>query len=133
PGFTFNKRITIHGKENKDAVYEKIFDSNQLAFFPEGGNFITGVVNVVAFKSIDKNGMPLNITGDVKNSKNEIITSFKSIHDGMGSFTMVPLKNESYYATLNGFGEKYFLPQTTESGLVFNVTSSPGRKQFKIV
>src|SRR5690606_5155441 len=28
PGFTFNKRITIHGKENKDAVYEKIFDSN---------------------------------------------------------------------------------------------------------
>src|SRR5690606_27942015 len=78
PGFTFNKRITIHGKENKDAVYEKIFDSNQLAFFPEGGNFITGVVNVVAFKSIDKNGMPLNITGDVKNSKNEIITSFKS-------------------------------------------------------
>jgi hypothetical protein len=133
PGFTFNKRIMVYGKENEEPGNHKMDGNSRLTFFPEGGNFITGLLNVVAFKSTDKNGLPLPVEGDIKNSKDELIVSFKSVHDGMGSFSMVPLKNERYHVTVKGSDEKYSLPQQTENGIVFNVTDIPGRKQFIIL
>jgi hypothetical protein len=133
PGFTFNKVVTIYGKENKEAGDSKMTGKRFLTFFPEGGNFVTGLLNRVAFKYTDKNGMPLPVEATIKNSKNEIITSFKSIHDGMGTFEIVPVKNESYYVTVKDFADKYLLPEQTENGIAFNVTDLPGRKSFKIL
>ena len=133
PGFTFNKTVSIYGKENKEVRNSKMTAHKQLTFFPEGGNFITGVLNVVAFKSTDKNGNPLPVEGVIKNGKDEVISSFKSTHDGMGTFAMVPLENESYQVTIKGAVEKYSLPKQTREGVVFTVTSLPGRKEFKIV
>ena len=133
PGFTFNKPLRIYGKENKEVRNTKISGHKELTFFPEGGNFITGVLNVVAFKSTDKNGNPLPVEGVIKNSKEEVIASFKSVHDGMGTFAIVPLENESYQVTIKGSVEKYSLPKQTHEGIVFTVTSLPGRKEFKIL
>ncbi|MGN6532904.1 MAG: hypothetical protein ACTHK0_14275, partial [Ginsengibacter sp.] len=132
PGFTFNKAVTVYGKENKEAD-SKIPDKQLLVFFPEGGNFITGVLNRVAFKNTDKNGLPLPVEGVIKNSKDEIIISFKSIHNGMGTFEIIPVKNETYYVTVKNSADKYSLPEQTENGIVFNVTDAPGRKSFKIL
>ena len=132
PGFSFNRYINVYGKENKGANNSASQTSNKLLFFPEGGNFITGLVNTVAFKSTDKTGMPLPIEGDIRNSKAELICHFKSVHDGMGSFSIVPLKGETYYATKNHSDQKYFLPSQTDDGIVFTITDAPGVKRFKI-
>ncbi len=132
PGFTFNKPVIVYGKENKE-MEKKIVGKHQLVFFPEGGNFITGLLNRVAFKYTDKNGMPLPVGGVIKNSKDEIISSFQSIHDGMGTFEIIPVKNETYYVTLENSADKYLIPEQTENGIVFNVTTLPGRKNFKIL
>ena len=132
PGYVFNKTIMVYGKENKE-VDHKIAGNPLLTFFPEGGNFISGLLNRVAFKCTDKNGMPLQVDGVIKNSKDEIISSFKSLHDGMGTFEIMPSKDETYYVTLKNSTGKYSLPDQAENGIVFNVTSEPGRKIFKIL
>lgn len=133
PGFTYNRSIAVYGKERKRISREDQQADSQLLFFPEGGNFIAGLLNTVAFKSIDKAGMPLPVEGAVRNSKGALICPLKSLHDGMGSFSMVPLKGETYYVTVNQSNQKYFLPPQADEGIVFNIRDAPGIKRFKIV
>lgn len=132
PGFIFHKRITISGKEAKKKEANASESKSQLRFFPEGGNMISGLLNVVAFKATDKNGLPMNVEGQITNDKGEVITSFKTMHDGMGSFPLVPLDGDSYFAVITGSGEKYPLPQPTKNGIAFSVRATAQGKQFRI-
>lgn len=132
PGFVFSKLLHIYGNVPK-STKKTTLSKNRLEFFSEGGNFITNELNIVAFKATDKDGMPLDVTGEVRNEKHELLTSFKSLHDGMGTFAIIPLPEGSYYATINGSPEKYPLPQQTTNGIVFSVKNSSKGKVFKIV
>ena len=131
-GFPFSKIILIDGKESGPAAKETEAEMH-FTFFPEGGNFITGASNVLAFKYTNAQGLPLAVSGVIKNSKDEIITRFKSVHDGMGKCVIVPQKGETYHAVIDGVEAKYFLPQQTTNGIVLNVTSDHENKRFRIV
>lgn len=132
PGFVFQKRLTIFGKENKTDKNESKIATGGLAFFPESGNFVSGIVNFVAFKSTDKNGIPVDVKGSILNDKGELVTHFQSTHDGMGYFTMIPLSGQNYYAVANGKSEKIALPQASTEGLTLGVAPSARGKEFKI-
>ncbi len=69
-----------------------------LSLLPEGGNFIAGIDNNIAFKGTDGYGRPIEFTGEVKDSKGNVILSFEPEHDGMGMFGFVPEENEKYTA-----------------------------------
>lgn len=133
PEYVFNKRIRIYGsnaqKDNKTPLASEV----QLTFFAEGGNLITNLLNIVAFKATDKKGMPVNVEGEIRSETNELVTSFKSLHDGMGSFAIFPLPNGRYYATLKGSSKKYPLPEHTTNGVLFSVRHSSKGKMFRIV
>ncbi|RZL16884.1 MAG: hypothetical protein EOO89_10720, partial [Pedobacter sp.] len=75
-----------------------------LQFMPEGGYLVNGINNKIAFKSIDGNGMGLNVGGKILNSRNEVQAEFTSVHKGMGSFYLYPQPQETYTAeyTVNG-------------------------------
>lgn len=133
PGFTFSKSVSISGIESKVSAKSKAPTKNRLDFFPEGGNFVTGIQNRVAFKSTDMFGTPIDVEGEVRNSKEELVVSFKSQHDGMGAFFITPLKGEVYHAIVKGSSREYDLPLQVENGISFQVTSHPDRKEFKIV
>ncbi|GAB3416015.1 hypothetical protein [Niabella aquatica] len=132
PGFIFYKRITISGKEARKKEISPSGNNNQLLFFPEGGNMISNLMNVIAFKATDKNGLPMNITGEIMNNTGAVITTFKTMHDGMGSFPLLPIEGDSYFATIAGSEEKYPLPQQTKNGILFSVRSTAQGKQFRI-
>ncbi|ANH81104.1 hypothetical protein A8C56_09035 [Niabella ginsenosidivorans] len=133
PGFVFNKQIAIVGALAKNTVKNNEAAPVAIQFFPEGGNLITTLLNNVAFKATDANGYPVNITGQLKNNKGEVITSISSLHDGMGAFTLVPQAGETYFITLDGAPSKqYDLPASTGKGITFSITSTPKGKQFKI-
>lgn len=132
PGFIFHKRITIYGKEGKKKEVTATENKSQLLFFPEGGNMISGLLNVVAFKATGKNGLPVNVEGEIVNDKGDLITSFKSMHDGMGSFPIIPVEGESYFATIAGSEVRYALPQQTKNGIIFSVRTTAKGKQFRI-
>ena len=95
--FIYKHSIFIYGKRNINAASakEKI---GRLEFFPEGGNFVSGFSNTLAFKSTNENGLPATIKGNVLNENNEVVTAFSSLHDGMGMFELAPVSNQKYYA-----------------------------------
>ena len=70
----------------------------EINFYPEGGNLVAGQANRIAFKALLPSGQPAEITGSVYNSKNELQSSFTTLHEGMGDFLLEPQAGESYYA-----------------------------------
>ena len=74
---------------------EEDFD---VSFYPEGGHLIAGQSSTVAFKALHNNGTPLDIEGEVVDSKGDIVVEFKTFYDGMGDFFINPLPDEHYQA-----------------------------------
>jgi hypothetical protein len=99
-----NKKILYveHGKDIKSfSEYINIpFPDNKLdlTFYPEGGNIIAGQPCKIAVKSLLPDGNSTTINGEIFNSKNEAITKFETLHDGMGYFNLQAEAGEKYYA-----------------------------------
>ncbi len=93
--------------------------SFSISFFPEGGDLIETIASTVAFKASTKDGTPFHVKGDIVNSKNEKITSFAAVHDGMGSFLLEPAAGETYKAVWkdrNGVKQETALPAVKKEG-----------------
>ncbi len=96
--FLFNKDIRISQPTTAaKTAAEKAVASIQ--FFPEGGDLISGFSTRIAFLANNQFGLPVNVRGAVKNSKNELVDSFMTEHDGMGSFSIDADAKEKYTAT----------------------------------
>ena len=117
----YQRSVFIYGK-NKIAAASVPVPQNRtrFEFFPEGGNLVAGVINTIAFKATDKNGMPVTVSGTIRNEKNEEMGTFSAYHDGMGMFELTPVEGARYYAVQNGdaASEKYYLPASVTKGVV---------------
>ncbi|MDE3234371.1 MAG: hypothetical protein KGO81_00340 [Bacteroidota bacterium] len=120
--FLFDKDIAIYQPDSKPKA--PVINKTTLDFFPEGGNIIEGLTNRIAFKAVNQNGLPVYVTGAIKNSKNVLIDSFAAEHDGMGSFSLDYKKGETYHITwIDEFGKTTTssLPTPKPSGVVMSV------------
>ena len=109
--------------------------TSTLQFFPEGGDLVQGVESLVAFKSTDQFGFPVHVSGDVFNIKGEKITSFSSVHDGMGTFILLPEVGDRYNAVWKDeYGKKQesLLPIAKPAGIVLEVNNFLKRIEFKL-
>lgn len=93
----FHETIEILGNnasaENSSSV-KKAYD---LQVLPEGGHFLAHVNNSVGVKLIDQNGKGVEfLNAELKNSKNETITNFKSNSFGLAKFNFTPTVGEKY-------------------------------------
>lgn len=131
--FIAKGNIFIYGKKNGSAIQPKE-KMTRLEFFPEGGNLITGYLNTVAFKVTNENGLPVAATGKILNEKNEIVTTFSTLHDGMGMFELTPVAAEKFYATIEGESsfKKYYLPESTDKGIALTVIPHPQGNFFEL-
>ena len=130
----YEHEVYVFSKK-KNKTVNKIPERNiRLEFFPEGGNFISNLENTIAFKATGENGMPVNISGSVKDERGEVIANLSCFHDGMGIFDITPLENEKYFVELdNDNGKaKYFLPEANSKGIVFRITHTPQKLMFEI-
>lgn len=80
--------------------YSGMAQTIDVQFMPEGGSLIAGLYNRVAFKAIGEDGLGINIKGSVFNSKNEEVSVFTSLHNGMGMFAISPQAGEIYTAKI---------------------------------
>ncbi|MCU7614037.1 TonB-dependent receptor plug domain-containing protein [Chryseobacterium sp. GMJ5] len=95
-----------------------------LKFMPEGGTFITGIEQNVAFKAIDEFEKPVDITLAVFNHKDEKITEISAYNFGMGSFYITPKNDETYYAKIlkpENINSVYNFPSAKNNGIVLNL------------
>jgi hypothetical protein len=72
-----------------------------LQFLPEGGTFLVNKLQQVGFKAVDIFGRGIGVKGSIENSRKQLITTFSSVHNGMGTFWLKPEINEVYTAVLD--------------------------------
>lgn len=106
---------------------EETREKLSLRFFPEGGQLVEGVTSQVAFKAESKNEGNLQLSGTLYTKEGQEITSFETLHDGMGAFEYTPSALPAI-AKVNFQEKKYefTLPKALPSGYVLKVDNNAG-------
>ena len=102
-----------------------------LEFFPEGGDWLAGVEQRIAFKATDRHGKPVDVQGRILNDSDAVVAKFSSYHHGMGAFRLAAKSGSSYRAELthpNTVSETYPLPETVDRSLALEVKMQQGRE-----
>lgn len=126
----FNKDIDVINPT--DAIEkipnEKKVVKNQLdiSFFPEGGSLVDNISSLVAFKAVNGLGKGCDVSGKIYTSAGDLITSFKSVHLGMGSFNFRPIPGLSYYSIVKdstGLEVRSAIPKSLPGGVTLSVSN----------
>ena len=116
------KPTIIASKAAKDNEVSKLdlnekIQNIQINLLPESGNLVNGLKNTIAFKAINEAGLPLDVKGIIYEDDKAIL-NFKSLHDGMGKFSLAPSINKKYHVKLEGIDSIFNFPLILEQGLV---------------
>ncbi|MBG0858037.1 MAG: hypothetical protein IQL11_00935, partial [Bacteroidales bacterium] len=124
-----NQNEAKHKSKNADIPVYQIplkQPAIDLRFIPEGGKYIYGIQQRLAFSVIALTDRGLEISGVIINQKGVKITEFKSNSYGQGVIEFTPLLNDSYYAILIGeefSGLEWVLPSPENSGVAMRVNN----------
>ncbi len=102
-----------------------------LQFFPEGGTFVAGVKNRVAFKATDKQGKGIDFEGVITDDSGNKVAEIKSIYKGIGSFVFQPENGKKYTAEAVFAGnveKKADLPNPENEGVLLSVDALDAAK-----
>ncbi|MEN0095512.1 MAG: Ig-like domain-containing protein [Pedobacter sp.] len=121
--------ISIAEKDIASASFKlkQVVNDADFQFFPEGGAFIAGIPNQVAFKALKSSGLGLDVKGVILDDQNNEVTTFNSAYAGMGSFFISPEIAKKYRAKVtfkDGSTKLFELPKVTESGIGLQVANS---------
>lgn len=112
------------------------FASNDVQFFPEGGELISGVRSKVAFKAINSDGIGVNVSGSIVDNSGNEVAVFTAQHAGMGIFALLPESGKNYKAVVNfpdGSKNTFDLPNVRGEGINLAVNNNyPDNISIKI-
>ena len=102
-------------------------------FFPEGGQLVEGVTSQVAFKAESKDEGNIELSGTLYTKEGVEITSFETLHDGMGRFEYTPSAQPAI-AKVDFQGKKYefTLPRALPNGYVLSTVNNAGALLVKV-
>lgn len=92
-------------------------------FLPESGAWLADKNQKMAFKAINLNGKGVKVSGEIFDSKQQSIVSFKSNELGMGYFEMVPIANETYTVKIKEYQNlrRLNFPKANSTGSYFRL------------
>ena len=128
PEYFFKKPLTIRPyresrRTQRNTSVRKVSDFD-VSFFPEGGYLIDGYDCCVAFKALGDDGGSVEVTGVVKNDREEVVDTLRTLHGGMGCLRFTPHTGERYYAECTMAGgktERFDLPASNNLACVLRV------------
>jgi TonB-dependent SusC/RagA subfamily outer membrane receptor len=125
----FDRTIPVGSQVKSPAPEQQqnLNNKDDIQFFPEGGDLVTGIRSKIAFKAIDTTGLGIGVTGVILDNMNNKIDSFASTHLGMGYFYLIPLEGKTYKAQLifdDGTRSVVDLPKQDSSGVTLSVTNN---------
>lgn len=106
----------------KNDANQKLSSKYRFDLFPEGGHLIYGINSVVAFKATYGNGLPEDVSGIVLEDGKKIST-IKTLHDGMGCFSLTPKLGKEYKVFLDNGGTIPF-PSIEREGISLRVSKN---------
>lgn len=95
-----------------------------LAFYPEGGDLIEGMICGVAFKALNEFGKPADVKGNIIDGQGTVVATFDSYHQGMGKFQVAPQKGQQYFAQITSpanIDTQYPLPLALQEGYALKI------------
>jgi hypothetical protein len=131
--FLYTKTFRILNKTAAAGSTPQAAATRSLKLFPEGGDLVVGLESVVAFKSVDYYGLPVEVKGTVKDNTGAVVTTFESEHDGMGKFKITPKAGATYYAEWQDDKKQVHktpLPAAKKSGVVLSVLPHENTHSF---
>ena len=121
--------VSTKKKENttfkeKEAARSNLKKPN-VQFFPEGGDLVVGLENVLGVKITDTAGNPLSVEGKIFNQHGVPVSFFRSYKYGLGSTSFKIEPQTDYYLQIeiNGKQEKYPIPEPLLKGFTLRVTN----------
>lgn len=96
----------------------------QVFFCPEGGDLLSGNLQNIAFKALGSDGFGVDIEGAVYDDQNQLVCDLKSVHKGMGNFSIYSVPGRQYHAvvrTADSLEKNVPLPQVNRSGIGLKV------------
>jgi hypothetical protein len=128
PVFAFNTPVRIDkinpARSNTEPEESKVKAAADLRFLPEGGTYIYGVRQRLAFNAISSDGRNIKVSGNIVNQNGKKITEISSGPYGPGVVEFTPIKGETYYAkpVEAEFGKiSWPLPEPEKSGVSMRV------------
>ncbi|SIQ57820.1 TonB-dependent receptor plug domain-containing protein [Chryseobacterium indoltheticum] len=100
-----------------------VLNNLDVKFMPEGGTFINGIEQNIAFKVLDEFEKSVDAMLEIYNQNHQKLTETSAYNFGMGSFLFTPKKGETYYAKVlkpENISKIYSLPIAKDEGIVFN-------------
>jgi len=110
-------------------------ENADVQFLPEGGSLVAGLPAKIGFKAVGEDGRGVEISGNIVDHKDSVVASFKTLHNGMGSFYMQPQAGEGYTAKITlpgGLVKSYPLPIMKTSGTLLQVKNLPGADSLEV-
>lgn len=101
-----------------------LFHQLDLQFLPEGGSWIAGFPQRLAFKALNHYGQPADLRGEILDEAGKVVTSFDSYHDGMGMVELQGVAGGNYRARITepaGIETLYDLPYPQPQGVALRL------------
>ncbi len=135
PDFVFQKTIQIYNSPSPTPIFSdtSAFD---IQFFPEGGNFVTGLNNRIGFKAIDPSGKGIEVNGTIISAAGDTLTTFSSVHLGMGLFYLTPLPQQNYFAIVRhgkGAWKRIELPKSQATGFAIQIDNFGNKTNVRAI
>ncbi len=131
PVYVVNKQL------HDESMYAKKFENNlannmlspSIQFYAERLTAIPGIISTGVVEIRDGYNNPLHVKGDLLNSKDSVITSFKTNSLGLARVTFVNDSAENYTAVfyLNGHATRYQLPAVNRNSIQLSVTNQTAK------
>lgn len=112
-----------------------VLNKLDLKFMPEGGTFINGMEQNIAYKISDEFEKPVDAILEIFNNENEKVTETSAYNFGMGSFLFTPKNGETYFAKVlkpENISQIFELPLPKNEGIVLNIEKKNEEIKFKI-
>jgi hypothetical protein len=122
--------VMIDYQGNTESVSRSIpivLNKIKLALYPEGGDLVNGIECNVAFRAINEFDKPADVEGLVYDKNDQVVGTFSSFHQGMGSFKLKPEPGQNYYVQVTkpkGIEDKFELPEALARGYVISTENT---------
>lgn len=130
----FRKDLLIWNLRDKEFKAESNSSKKKsidLQFFPEGGTFISGVNNKVAFKAVNELGRGIDFEGVIIDNSGNKVLDFRSDYKGIGSFVFRPKKGLKYSAVVSfedNIVKGIELPKYKKEGVILAINAIDSAK-----
>jgi hypothetical protein len=131
----YHKKLQVAHFESKNSNTVTLPATASIKFFAEGGDLVAGLASVLAFRVLNADGTPGWAQGSVMNGSGQTVTSFATIHNGMGKLLFTAQPGERYTAEWkDASGNTYHtqLPAAKTSGISFTVKEGSLDRAFHI-